>query len=83
MLRNIMLVAGFTVATTAPGFAAEWFVIRGADGCFVTDQKSAGEDAVSKGYASEAEATEEMKAIAACDEANTNLDPDEDRDTGQ
>ena len=81
MIRNLVLVAGFTAAMTAPGFAAEWVVIRATDGCYVTDQGGAGEDKVGGPYASQEEATAGMKRIPMCDEANVNLDPDEDRDT--
>lgn len=82
MLRKTMMTAGLVLAMTAPGFAAEWVVIKSSDACYVTDEKGPGEDQVSEAYATEAEATAAMKKIAQCDKVNIDLDPDEDDETG-
>ncbi len=80
MLMKTVMAAGLVLAMTAPGFAAEWVVIKAADGCFVTDHKRAHENQVGGAHASRAEATKAMNAIPACETANIDVDPDTDSD---
>ncbi|MCP4384838.1 MAG: hypothetical protein GY798_26070 [Hyphomicrobiales bacterium] len=80
MLKIMVMVSGLVLAMTAPGFAADWVVIKAVDGCYVTRHKKAGENQVGGAHASRSEATKAMRSIPACETANIDVDPDTDSD---